>query len=157
MPTIRSVTVSAYTAILLSALTGFGEDAVSSPTQIPTTDQLQQIIVAYYHAIEDNQLDEAMRHYHSQSPEFARAREDIEFGLSQYLLKTKILTFCYAAQKGDIAVAKAKHRYLMITGIKFLVYFVDAEYELREEEGHWKIWTQRDSLNDNVRLLKCEN
>ena len=157
MSTLHSITEWTRAAILLIASTGFGGDAYSSPIPMPTTEQLLQVVVAHYRAIEDNQLDEAMRHYHSQSPEIARARENIEFDLSQYLLKTTTLTFCYAVQEGEIAVAIAKHRYLMITGIKFIEHFVDAVYELREEEGHWKIWTQRDSLNDNVRLLKCEN
>ena len=121
---------------------------------MPTTSELRQVIVAHYQAIEDNQLNQAMRQYHSQSPELIQARQDIEFGLSQYLLKTTTTAFCYAGQEVAIAIATATHRYLMITGIKFVEYFVDVEYRLREEQGSWKIWTQRDNLNGTSKVVE---
>ena len=137
--------------LLFLALTGFGGEAYSSPTPMPITDLLRQVIEAHYYAIGENRLDEAMGYYHSQSPEIVATRESIEFGLSQYLLKTTTMTFCYAGQEGEIAVATAKHRYLIITGIKFMEHFVDAVYQLRQEQGSWKIWTQqRYSSNDEA-------
>ena len=92
--------------------------------------------------------------YNSQPGHYiVQTRENIEFGLSQFLLKTTTMTFCYTGQEGAFAVATAKHRYLMITGIKFIENFADVVYQMREEQGNWKIWTQRDSSNDTVHSL----
>ena len=152
--TIRILNTCASNAVLLLALIVCGGNAYSSPTPIPTTGVLQQVIVDHYYAIGENRLDEAMGYYHSQSPELVQTRKDIELGLSQFLLITTTLNFCYTGQVGGFAVATAKHRYLIITGIKFMEHFVDAVYQLREEQGNWKIWTQRDSSgNAYGRLL----
>lgn len=125
-----------------------GAHSVTAPT--PTTDILRATVVAHYYAIEDNRLDEAMYYYHSQSPEAVQTRKDIEFSLSQFLLKTTTMTFCYVGQDHEFAVARAKHRYLMISGIKFVEHFVDVEYQLREEQGSWKIWAKQDALTPNL-------
>ncbi len=149
MVAIRCLFTCASNAVLLLALMVCDVNAYSSPAPLPTTGVLQRVIEDHYYAIGENRLDEAMSYYHSQSPEIVATRENIEFGLSQYLLKTTTMTFCYVGQEGDIAVARAKHRYLMITGIKFIEHFVDTVYQLREEQGSWKIWTQQqDSSND---------
>lgn len=91
-------------------------------------------------------LIEAMSYYHSQSPETAQARANIEFGLSTYLLKTTTMSFCYVGRDHEFAIARAKHRYLTIAGMKFVEKFVDAVYRLREQQGTWKIWTKQDAL-----------
>ena len=147
----RFLYTCASNAALLLALMVCGDNAYSSPITLPTTGVLQQVIVDHYYAISENRLDEAMDYYHSQSPEIVATRESIEFGLSQYLLKTSTITFCYVGQKGEIAIATAKHSYLMITGIKFIEHVVDAVYQLRKEQGSWKIWTQKGySSNDTA-------
>jgi hypothetical protein len=153
MAAMRCLFTCAINAVLLLALMVCGGNAYSSstsiPTTLPTTGVLQQVIEDHYYAISENRLNEAMAYYHSQSPEIVTTRENIEIGLSQYLLKTKTIAFCYVGQEGEIAVATAKHRYLMITGIKFIEHVVDAVYQLRKEHGSWKIWTQKEySSND---------
>ena len=157
MAVIGSLNTCASNAVLLLALIVCGVNAYSSPTSIPTTGVLQQVIVDHYYAIGENRLDEAMGYYHSRSPEIIQTREDIEFGLSQFLQRTTTLNFCYTGQVDGFAIATAKHRILLIAGVKFIELIVDVEYQLREEQGSWKIWSQRDNSNDNIRLLKCEN
>ena len=148
---VHSINICASTIVLLLVLISCRGDAHSRPAPTPTTDMLRQVIVAHYHAIEDNRLDEAMHYYHSQSPEVVQTRKNIELGLSQFLLKTTTMTFCYLGQDHESAVATAKHRYLIISGIKFIEHFVDVEYQLREERGAWKIWTKQDALTLNVK------
>jgi hypothetical protein len=149
-----SLAIFAISTVLLLALSGFGEYAYASPTSIPTTEQLRQVIVAHYRAIEDNQLNQAMRYYHSQSPNKVRVRENIELGLSQFLLKTTTIKFYYDGQEGAFAIATAKHKYHRISGIKFMEQFVDVIYQLREEQGIWKIWSQREGSNDEPNGLQ---
>ena len=144
---VDSMTSYRNVVLLFLALTGFGGEAYSSPTPMSITDLLRQVIEAHYYAIGENRLDEAMGYYHSQSPEIVQTRENIEYGFSQYLLRTTTMSFCYAGQEGEFAVATAKHRYLMISGIKFIEHIVDVDYQLRREQESWKIWTQRDSSN----------
>ena len=139
--------------LLLFTLISFGGDAYSTP--MPTADALRQVIVAHHYAIGENRLEEAMGYYHSQSPDLAQTREDIEYGFSQYLLRTTTMSFCYNGREGEYALAAAKHRHLMISGIKFIEHIVDVVYQLREEQGNWKIWTKRDSLNDIGKLSNC--
>ena len=146
MSVMRSVSMCKHIALLLFVLTGFGGDVYSSPAPMPTTEVLRQVVVAHYQEIGENRLDEAMGYYHSQSPEKVQTRENIEFGLSQYLLRTTTMNFCYAGQQGEFAVATAKHRYLMISGIKFIEHTANVDYQMRQEQGRWKIWTQRDRL-----------
>ena len=154
---IGSLNTCASNAVLLLALIVCGGNAYSSPTPLPTTGALQQVIVDHYYAIRENRLDEAMGYYHSQSPELVQTKKDIELGLSQFLLITTTSNFCYTGQVGGFAVATAKHRYLRIVGIKFMEQFVDVVYQLREEHGNWKIWSQRDSSNDEANgLLKSQ-
>ncbi len=143
MPAIRYLHTRASNTVLLLALMLCGGNAYSSPTTLPTIGVLQQVIMDHYYAISENRLNEAMAYYHSQSPEIVATRESIEIGLSQYLLKTTTRTFCYVGQQGEIAIATAKHSYLMITGIKFIEHVDDTVYQLREEQGSWKIWTQK--------------
>ena len=67
MPAILKSINFAITVMFLLALTGLGKKTYSSPTPLPTTDLLRQVIVAHYRAIEDNRLEEAMHYYHSQA------------------------------------------------------------------------------------------
>jgi hypothetical protein len=138
----RLFTVITISVISILTLTAYANQSYSSPSPRPTADLLRQVIVAHYQAIEENRLEEAMHFYHSKSPEIVQTRENIEFDLSQFLLKTTTMNFCYNGQQGEFAVATAKHRYLMIVGIKFIEHLVDVKYQLREEQGSWKIWTQ---------------
>lgn len=147
---VHSMNTCASTIVLLLVLVSCRGGAYSGPAPTPTTDVLRQVIVAHYHAIEDNRLDEAMHYYHSQSPEVVQTRESIELGLSQFLLKTTTMTFCYLGQDQEFAVATAKHRYLVISGVKFVEHFVDVVYQLREERGSWKIWTKQDTPKPNA-------
>jgi len=140
---IRSLSIVTITIFLLFALPGLGECVHASQETIPTTAQLRQVIVAHYRAIEENQLNQAMRQYHSQSPDKAQARENIEDGLSQFLQKTKTINFCYDGLKEGLVFATAQHKFLRISGIKFTVEFIDMVYQLREEQGNWKIWSQQ--------------
>lgn len=80
-----------------------------------------------------------------------KTKGNIERSLSQFLIKTTTMTFCYLGQDHEFAVATAKHRYLTISGIKFVEHFVDVVYQLREEQGSWKIWTKQDTLKPNVK------
>ena len=146
MATISRLNAFTSTAVLLLVLIGYGSETCSSTAPKPTSDLLQQVIVGHYRAIEDNQLDEAMHYYHSQSPEIIETRKNFELDLSQFLLKTTTLSFYYVGQQGEFAVAKAKHKYLMIVGLKFIEHFVDVVYQLREEQGSWKIWKRRETL-----------
>ena len=145
------MTVHTRTALLLLVLCVSGGDTRSNPTAMPMEELLRKVVVGHYHAIEDNRIDEAMSYYHSQSPEVVQTRKNIELGLSQFLLKTTTMSFCYLGQDHESAVAIAKHRYLIISGIKFVEHFVDVEYQLREERGAWKIWTKQDALTLNVK------
>ena len=144
---ISNITSCRNLVLLFLALTGFDGKVYSSPTPMSITDLLQQVIEAHYYAIGENRLDEAMGYYHSQSPEIVQTRENIVYGFSQYLLRTTTMSFCYAGQEDEFAVVTAKHRYLMISGIKFIEHIVDVDYQLRREQESWKIWTQRDSSN----------
>lgn len=155
--TISILKTCASNVVLLLALIVCGGNAYSSPVPIPTTGLLQQVIADYYYAIGENRLDEAMGYYHSRSPEIVQTREDIEFGLSQFLQRTTTLNFCYTGQIDGFAIATAKHRILMISGVKFIELFVDVVYQLRMEQGSWKIWTQRDNSNGIDKLLNCES
>ena len=143
--------ISASTIVLLLVLISCRGDAHSVPAPTPTTDMLRQVIVAHYHAIEDNRLDEAMHYYHSQSPQVVQTRKNIELGLSQFLLKTTTMSFCYVGRDHAFAMARAKHRYLIISGVKFVEIFADAMYRLREEQGSWKIWSKQDALKLDVK------
>ncbi len=139
---VHSMNTCASTIVLLLVLTSCRGDAHSRPAPTPTTDILRATVIAHYHAIEDNRLDEAMHYYHSQSPEVVQTRENIELGLSQFLLKTTTMTFCYVGQDHEFAVATAKHRYLIISGIKFVEKFADVVYLFREDRGVWKVWAK---------------
>jgi hypothetical protein len=118
-----------------------------------TADSLRQIILAHYYAISENRLGQAMHYYHSQSPELYETRTMIEQGLSQFLQKTTTMCFCYLGQQDEVATAK--HRYLRIAGIKFMEHSVKVTYQLRKEHGNWKIWSQRDNSNANIKLMCC--
>lgn len=157
MATISDLNTFVSNAVLLLALAAFAGKVYSSSITLPTTGSLRQVIEAHTYAIGENRLDEAMSYYHSQSPEIVRTRQDIEFGLSQFLLKTTTLNFCYTGQMDGLAMATAKHRYLMITGVKLIEQFDDVVYQMRQEHGSWKIWTQRHGSNDRVKLSMCEN
>ncbi len=155
--TIRILNTCASNVVLLLALIVCGGNAYSSPTPLPTTGALQQVIVDHHYAIAENRLDEAMGYYHSRSPEIIQTREDIEFGLSQFLQRTTTLNFCYTGQVDGFAIATANHRILLISGVKFIELFVDVVYQLCLEQGSWKIWTQRDNSNGIVKSSMCEN
>ncbi len=130
--------------LLLFTVSSFADEGHPRQSSNHLTDQLRRVVKAHYSAIEENRLDEAMFYYHSQSPEIENTKGIIEFGLSQYLLKTTIMDFCYGGQQGHLTLVTAKQRYLMIVGVKFIEHSVNAVYLLRQEEGNWKIWSQRD-------------
>ncbi len=137
-----AMTVHTGTALLLLGLGVSCGDTRSNPTAMPMEEILRKVVVGHYHAIEDNQIDEAMSYYHSQSPQASQARENIEFGLSAYWQKTTTMSFRYIGRDKEFAKAKATHRYLIIMGVKFIEQSADIVYLFREERGAWKVWTK---------------
>ncbi|MDH3694374.1 MAG: hypothetical protein OER96_07390 [Gammaproteobacteria bacterium] len=126
-------------AILLSLVTVvLHADARVESMAIET--RLKDAVVGLYDAIAENRLEQAMRFYHSDAPEVARIRAEIEHSQSAYLQKTTTLSFHCLGQRNHIAFAKARHRFLRIAGIKFLEKFAEVSYEFRKEGPTWKLW-----------------
>ncbi len=106
--------------------------------------ELHRIITAYYYAIGENRLDEAMSFYHEDSPQVVETRRELVFGQSSYLQRTNTLSFHLVHHDGERAVVLATHRHLRIAGIKFMEELAETRYILRREGDAWKIWSSVD-------------
>lgn len=106
--------------------------------------ELYRIVAAYYYAIGENRLEEAMSFYHEDSPQADEARRELVFGQSAYLQRTSTLSLDLIHQNGERAVVLATHRHLRIAGIKFMEEFTETRYVLRRERGAWKLWSHVD-------------
>ena len=144
-----ALTKSIAAILLLHSTMGLHADAPVGSVAIETL--LKNVIVGHYHAIGENRLEEAVRFYHSDSPEVARIRTEIELGQAAYLQKTTTLKFDFIGQREDLAFGKARHRFLRIAGMKFFERFVDVSYVFRKEGGAWKLWMARMPQPSNVR------
>lgn len=130
------------TAILLCLSTvGLHAEARAGSVTIET--RLKNVIVGHYAAIGENRLKEAVRFYHSDSPEVAHIRTEIELNQAAYLQKTTTLSFEFTGQREDLAFAKARHRFLRIAGMKFFEEFAEVSYTFRKEGNTWKLWMAR--------------
>ena len=127
--------------LLLLSTAGLHADARVGSLAIETL--LKNVVVGHYHAIAENRLEEAVRFYHSGSPEVARIRTEIELRQAAYLQKTATLSFAFIGQREDLAFGKARHRFLRIAGMKFLEEFAEVSYVFRKEGGTWKLWMAR--------------
>ena len=103
--------------------------------------ELNRIITAYYYAIGENRLEEAMSFYHQDSPQADEASQGLELGQSAYLQRTSTLSFDLVEHDGERAVVRATHRHLRIAGIKFMEEIVETRYVLRREGDAWRIWS----------------
>ena len=112
---------------------------------------LKDVVVGHYQAVSENRLEEAVRFYHSSSPEVARIRTEIELSQAAYLQKTATLSFDFIDQREDFAFGKARHRFLRIAGMKFFEKFADVSYVFRKEGGTWKLWMARMPRTSNVK------
>ena len=133
--------------LLLLSTAGLHADARVGSLAIETL--LKNVVVGHYHAIAENRLEEAVRFYHSGSPEVTRIRTAIGLGQAAYLQKTATLSFEFIGQRHDLAFGKARHRFLRIAGLKFFEEFVDVSYVFRKEGRVWKLWMAH-RLTDNV-------
>ena len=108
------------------------------------TIELYRVVSAYYYAIGENRLEEAMGFYHEDSPQAIEARRELEFGRSAYLQRTSTLSFDLVHHDGERAVVMATHRHLRIAGIKFMEDLTETRYVLRRQGDAWKIWSRVD-------------
>ena len=99
---------------------------------------LKDVVVGHYQGIAVNSFREAIRFYHSDSPEVARIR--IEISQATYFQKTATLSFAFVSQCDDVAFGTARHRFLRIAGVKFFEEFAEATYVFRKEGRTWKLW-----------------
>ena len=106
--------------------------------------ELYRIITAYFHAIGENRLEEAMSFYHEESPQADEARRELAFGRTAYLQRTITLSFDLVRHDGERAVVVATHRHLRIAGIKFMEEFAETRYVLRRQGDTWKLWSSVD-------------
>ena len=53
---------------------------------------IHRIVTAYFYAIGENRLEEAMSFYHEDSPQAGEARRELVFGQSAYLQRTSTLS-----------------------------------------------------------------
>lgn len=104
-------------------------------------DELHRVILAYYYAIGENRLEEAMSFYHQHSPQADEARRLLEFGQSNYLQRTSTLSLVLVRYDGKDAVILATHRHLRIAGIKFMEELVQTLYVLHRQGHAWKLWS----------------
>ncbi len=108
--------------------------------------ELHRIVTAYFYAIGENRLEEAMSFYHEDSPQADETRRELEFGRSAYLQRTNTLSFDLVHHDGERAVVVATHRHLRIAGIKFMGALVETRYVLRRQGVAWKLWSSVDRL-----------
>ena len=108
------------------------------------TDELYRIVTAYFYAIGENRLVEAMSFYHEDSPQADDVRRELELGQSAYLQRTSTLSFDFVYYDGERAVVLATHRHLRIAGVKFMGELVETRYVLRRQGVAWKIWSSVD-------------
>lgn len=102
---------------------------------------LKDVVVGHYQGIAENSFKEAIRFYHSDSPEVDRIR--IEVSQAAYFQKTATLSFAFIGQYEDLAFGTARHRFLRIAGVKFFEEFAEAGYVFRKEGGTWKLWSTK--------------
>ena len=106
--------------------------------------ELYRIVTAYFYAIGENRLEEAMSFYHEDSPQADETRRELEFGRSAYLQRTNTLSFDLVHHDGERAVVVATHRHLRISGIKFMEELAETRYVLRRQGDAWKLWSRVD-------------
>ncbi len=106
--------------------------------------ELYRIVTAYFYAIGENRLEEAMSFYHEDSPQADEARRELEFGQSAYLQRTSTLSLDLVHRNGERAVVLAIHRHLRIAGIKFMEELTETRYVLRRQGDAWKLWSSVD-------------
>ena len=110
---------------------------------------IHRIVTAYFYAIGENRLEEAMSFYHEDSPQAGEARRELVFGQSAYLQRTSTLSLDLVHHDARYAVVLATHRHLRIAGIKFMEEFAETRYVLRRQGDAWKLWSSVDrSLRD---------
>ncbi len=105
---------------------------------------LYRIVTAYFYAIGENRLEEAMSFYHEDSPQAGEARRELVFGQSAYLQRTSTLSLDLVHLDGEHAIVLATHRHLRIAGIKFMEEFAETRYVLRRQGDTWKLWSSVD-------------
>ena len=127
-----------YIAAVLLALSTVGLHADARLGVVTIETRLKDVVVGLYDAIAENRVEEAVRFYHSNSPEVTRIRAEIE--QATYLQKTTTLNFAFIRQSEDLVFGKARHLFLRIAGMKIFEKFAEVSYIFRNEGGTWKLW-----------------
>ena len=126
---------------LLLILSSLGLHADGIFASVPIEALLRSVVVGHYQGITQNSFKEAIRFYHSNSPEVVRIQAELSH--ARYFQKTTILSFSVIKEFEEFAIGTARHRFLRISGVKFFEEFADAKYVFRKEGGTWKLWTAR--------------
>ncbi len=126
--------------VLLLAMTALPQTVADSVDAAA----LYRIVTAYFYAIGENRLEEAMSFYHEDSPQAGEARRELVFGQSAYLQRTSTLSLDLVHLDGEHAIVLATHRHLRIAGIKFMEEFAETRYVLRRQGDTWKLWSSVD-------------
>ena len=128
------------TVVLLLTFAAFPQTVAGSVDAA----ELYRIVTAYFYAVGENRLEEAMSFYHEDSPQAEETRRELEFGRSAYLQRTTTLSFDLVHHDGERAVVVATHRHLRIAGIKFMEDLAETRYVLRRQGDAWKLWSRVD-------------
>jgi hypothetical protein len=120
--------------------------AASSQTTADSVDagELHRVVTAYYYAIGENRLEEAMSFYHEGSPHAEKTRRELVLGQSAYLQRTSTMSFDVVENDGERVVVLATHRHLRIVGIKFMEQLTETRHILRRQRDVWKLWSSVD-------------
>ena len=97
---------SRITVVLLLMFAALPQKAAGSVNAA----ELYRIVTAYFYAIGENRLVEAMSFYHEDSPQADEARRELMFGQSSYLQRTSTLSFDFVYHDGERAIVLATHR-----------------------------------------------
>lgn len=133
-------TLAKCITVILLCLSTVGLHADVHIESVAIETRLKNIIVGHYAAIGENRLNEAVHFYHSDTPELAHIRTEIELNQAAYLQKTTTLSFELTGQRENLAFARARHRFLRIAGVKFFEEFAEVSYIFRKEGDAWKLW-----------------
>ncbi|MFH2139150.1 MAG: hypothetical protein ABII88_11700 [Candidatus Omnitrophota bacterium] len=106
------------------------------------SDILRGVVESNFVALENEDIDGAMRTIHTQAPGYLQTMELSKQLFPYYDLRYTLLSFNYIGKDDEYALARGKQRTTKVQGPAFQNNIVDFIYVFKQEGDVWKFWSQ---------------
>ena len=115
---------------------------LSLTTNADIASDIENAILDNLEHTQNEDFNAVMGDIHSQSPAYLQTQQMLQQLFPAYDLKYELINYKFVGEDSEYAYAKVKQRTIKISGPAFQNNELEVLMIFKQENGHWKLWTQ---------------